>query len=164
MIDAWHAQFHILTIQYKMSKSGTCKQYRIFSVSKNYFLDGLGSRTLLIKHKWFQLFVWFKMFRGLLPRNGMLYPWLLVKRARPGKNSLLLQIGQMMCDLSYALNVKHQQTWALWTSNDPEKPKHYLIIDHVPANFNFLEATICIDIPINGVYVHDHGFVCLSYC
>lgn len=43
------------------------------------------------------------------------------------------------------------------------KPKHYLIMDHVLANFNFLEK-VTINIPINGVYVHDHGLVCLSYC
>lgn len=43
------------------------------------------------------------------------------------------------------------------------KPKHYLIMDHVIANFNFLEK-VTINIPINGVYVHDYGLVCLSYC
>lgn len=54
-------------------------------------------------------------------------------------------------------------TWNLKRSGKLCLAKPYLIMDHVPANFNFLgEATI--DIPINGVYVHDHGLVCLSYC
>lgn len=33
------------------------------------------------------------------------------------------------------------------------KPKHYLIMDHVLANFNFLEE-VTINIPINGVYIY----------
>lgn len=48
-------------------------------------------------------------------------------------------------------------TWNLKQSEELiclAKPKHYLIMDHVLANFNFLEK-VTINIPINGVYVHD---------
>lgn len=71
-----------------------------------------------------------------------------------------------MGDVSYALNVKvkHEQAWVLGISNNPESwyvsqnQKHYLIMDHDLANFNFLEK-VTINIPINGVYVHDYGLL-----
>lgn len=52
-------------------------------------------------------------------------------------------------------------TWNLKQSGELiclAKPKHYLIMDHVLANFNFLEK-VTINIPINGVYVHDYGLL-----